>query len=75
MFCEHASQGASRGVATSIPQFVQQTDTLASETPMSETTDAIIKTSHTVDVMTQGRHNDPESNPDDGKPTYGFEIS
>ena len=65
----HTAQQASRGVATSIPHFVQHTDTQASETPLTYTTDTIIKTSP-ADVMTQ-EHHDPESNPDDDKPTYG----
>jgi hypothetical protein len=60
---EHTSQRASRGVATSIPQFVvQHTDSQASETPIPDT-GTIIKTSLTADVITQERHHDPESNP------------
>ena len=69
---EHIShQRASRGVATSIPQFVQYTDTQASDAPLPDTTGTIIKTSLPLDVMTQERHHDLESNPDDGKPAYG----
>ena len=64
---EHASQRASRGMTSSIPHFVQHVDTQASETPLPYTTDTIIKTSP---VVTTQDH-DPESNPDDGKPTYG----
>ena len=69
---EHTSQRASRGVATSIPHFVQHgTDTQSSETPIPYTTATTIKTSPAADVMIQERHHDPESNSDNDKATYG----
>ena len=72
---ERTSQRTSRGVVTtSIPQFVQHSDSQASER-LPDTTDTIIKTSPVVDVMTLERHRDPELNPEGGKSTYGVEIS
>ena len=67
------SVGEHRGVATSIPQFVQHIDSQASETPIPDTTDTIIKTSHaaTSVVTTQERHRDLESKPDDDEVAYG----
>jgi len=61
----HTSQQASRGVVTSIPHFVQHTDTQASEIPLTYTTDTIIKTSPSADILAQERHHNPASNPDD----------
>ena len=70
---EHTSQRVSGGVATSILQFVQHTDTQASETPisvlLSDMADTIIKTSPAANVMTSKRHHDLESNLDNDKPT------
>ena len=70
---EHTAQGENRGIATSLPYFVQRTvtDTQASEMPLSDMTVTIIKTSSpTADVVTQEQHYDPESNHGDDKPAY-----
>ena len=76
IFIEHTSQRASRGIVTSIPQFVQHTGSQASEIPIPDTTDTIlVKTLPATDVMAQERHHDPESSLDDGESTYGVVIS
>ena len=57
---EHTAQRENRGVATSLPHFVQHTltDTQTSEIPLSDATDTIIKTSPASDVTQEQHHDD-----------------